>query len=73
MLNLSLYLKDIKVILPMQNIKLLVHFVLYIWDTVGYFDDPWGNLIFFFDLRFHFSFSDQVTMGLLSLPNFYLL
>ena len=50
MLNLSLYLKGIKVIFPMQSIKLLVHFVSYVWDTVGYFDDPWGNLIFFFFL-----------------------
>ena len=35
----------------MQSIKLLVHFVSYVWDTVGYFDDPWGNLIFFFLTR----------------------
>ena len=71
MLSLSLYLKVIKVILPMQSIKFLVHFVSYVWDTVGYFDDPWGNLIFLkFDLRFHFHFQ---IMGLLSLLNFYLL
>ena len=31
----------------MQSIKFLVLFVSYVLDTLGYFDDPWGNLIFF--------------------------